>query len=188
MNRCQHCNERPIGRPRQLCWVCYYEPSIREKYAPVSEDPFAKIINAAQKVFQSHEHRIAKLESRGFLGRQTARELAEQIAECLLQNEAREKGDDVRGVVFDSDQPFTSLREAVLTKTKFSCSYPDIHVEATSRDGIHYVGNWGDPVLDDAYTVELTRFESKSKEVVLVGVWKNSTDNLEGVYLFRLNP
>ncbi len=29
---CRHCGERPICRPRRLCWICYYLPGVRERY------------------------------------------------------------------------------------------------------------------------------------------------------------
>jgi hypothetical protein len=94
----------------------------------------------------------------------------------------------MQGVVFDSDEPFNDLSEIVLTKNKFSCRYLDYHVEATSRDGVVYRGNWNHPDYDAAdCPVELTRFESKTKEVVLLGPWQNKAENYAGVYLFRLN-
>ncbi|MBX9677160.1 MAG: hypothetical protein K2X38_00255 [Gemmataceae bacterium] len=37
---CRHCNRRPVGRPRGLCWVCYYEPGVRQLYP--SESIFAR--------------------------------------------------------------------------------------------------------------------------------------------------
>ena len=29
---CQHCHQREASRPRQLCWLCYYRPGVRELY------------------------------------------------------------------------------------------------------------------------------------------------------------
>lgn len=29
---CRHCGERPITRPRNLCWSCYYDPAILARY------------------------------------------------------------------------------------------------------------------------------------------------------------
>ena len=34
---CRHCHKAPITRPRRLCWVCYYEPRIRERYPSTSK-------------------------------------------------------------------------------------------------------------------------------------------------------
>lgn len=31
---CQHCKKFSANRPRRLCWACYYNNSIRERYAP----------------------------------------------------------------------------------------------------------------------------------------------------------
>jgi len=98
----------------------------------------------------------------------------------------------MRGTVVDFDEPNCELTEATLTKNMFKCKYQqsgDVYrVEASSRDGITYKGNWGWP--DDfrnGDTLELTRFESKNKEIVLLGMWHRS-DGYEGVYLFRLYP
>lgn len=33
---CRHCNQRPVQRPRGLCWPCFYLPGVREKYQPIS--------------------------------------------------------------------------------------------------------------------------------------------------------
>lgn len=32
MNRCRHCHESPVSRPRGMCRVCYYTPGIRDLY------------------------------------------------------------------------------------------------------------------------------------------------------------
>jgi hypothetical protein len=32
---CLHCCRAPVSRPRGLCWVCFYQPRIREQYAPL---------------------------------------------------------------------------------------------------------------------------------------------------------
>lgn len=29
---CRHCGHKPAGRPRGLCWTCFYTPEIRERY------------------------------------------------------------------------------------------------------------------------------------------------------------
>ncbi len=34
---CQHCHQAPISRPRRLCWVCYYTPSVRGLYPSISK-------------------------------------------------------------------------------------------------------------------------------------------------------
>lgn len=38
---CRHCHRNPIGRPRGLCWSCYYAPGVRERY-PISQSKYAK--------------------------------------------------------------------------------------------------------------------------------------------------
>lgn len=32
MNVCRHCHGKPVGRPRGLCWTCYYAPGVRDLY------------------------------------------------------------------------------------------------------------------------------------------------------------
>ncbi len=36
---CRHCNDpdRPVNRPRGLCWACYYTPGVRESYPITSK-------------------------------------------------------------------------------------------------------------------------------------------------------
>jgi hypothetical protein len=31
---CHHCGQAKITRPRNLCWTCYYDSTIREKHSP----------------------------------------------------------------------------------------------------------------------------------------------------------
>lgn len=97
----------------------------------------------------------------------------------------------MRGIGFDFDQPYYDLGDVVLTNSRFSCTYAEkgytYRIEATSKDGVIYLGNWGHPGLVDAYTVELKRFESKDSEIVLMGQWSNAHDNQVGVWLFRLS-
>ena len=38
---CQHCGHAKAGRPRGLCWTCFYLPGVRERYA-VSDSPYAR--------------------------------------------------------------------------------------------------------------------------------------------------
>lgn len=33
---CRHCDRFPVGRPRGLCWSCYYRPGVRERYPPAA--------------------------------------------------------------------------------------------------------------------------------------------------------
>jgi hypothetical protein len=35
---CRHCCQYPIGRPRGLCWKCFYTPGVRELY-PILPNP-----------------------------------------------------------------------------------------------------------------------------------------------------
>ena len=81
----------------------------------------------------------------------------------------------VQGVVFDSDDPHLPVTDAILTDTRFVCDYrvddDMIHIEADSSDGITFRGRWGWPRLHDGRnTIELTRFESKHNEIVLLGM------------------
>jgi hypothetical protein len=98
----------------------------------------------------------------------------------------------MRGAVTDFDEPFCEASEITLTKGKFACTYLQsgyvYRIEATSQDGIVYRGYWGYPNFDPRCTVEFMRFESKTKEVVLLGTWKDGIDHNEGAYLVRLNP
>ena len=34
---CQHCQTGKVNRPRQLCWVCYYTPGVRDCYPSTSK-------------------------------------------------------------------------------------------------------------------------------------------------------
>ena len=34
---CRHCGLNPAGRPRGLCWGCYYRPGVRDLYGPLSK-------------------------------------------------------------------------------------------------------------------------------------------------------
>lgn len=34
---CQHCRRTVACRPRQLCWVCYHTPGVRELYPGTSK-------------------------------------------------------------------------------------------------------------------------------------------------------
>ena len=97
----------------------------------------------------------------------------------------------MRGVVFDSEDPHRPVNDAILTDKRFVCDYREdkavmIHIEANSSDGITYRGRWGWPLLnEDRNIVELTRFESKDMEIVMLGMWQRD-DNQEGMWLFRL--
>jgi hypothetical protein len=103
-----------------------------------------------------------------------------------------ERTPEMRGVVFDFDEPFCEANEISLTKNKFACKYLQggyvYRIEASSTDGMIYRGYWGTPDFDDDHTVEFTRFESKTKEIVLLGTWRDTIHHNEGIYLVRLNP
>jgi hypothetical protein len=34
---CRHCHQAKVGRPRGLCWCCYYAPGVRERYPSTSK-------------------------------------------------------------------------------------------------------------------------------------------------------
>lgn len=34
---CRHCQGGPANRPRGLCWVCYYQPGVRDRYPSTSK-------------------------------------------------------------------------------------------------------------------------------------------------------
>ncbi len=34
---CRNCQQAPVSRPRQLCWVCYYTPGVRDQYPGTSK-------------------------------------------------------------------------------------------------------------------------------------------------------
>jgi hypothetical protein len=100
------------------------------------------------------------------------------------------KVEKMQGAVFDFDEPYCDVTEISLTKNRFYCKYLQggyvYKIEVSSRDGITYRGNWGTPDLEDGFIVELTRFESKSKEIVLLGTWRDLINHNEGNYLVRL--
>jgi hypothetical protein len=33
---CRHCDRRPVARSRGLCWSCFYTPTVRDRYPPLS--------------------------------------------------------------------------------------------------------------------------------------------------------
>ena len=35
--KCRHCGQANINRPRGLCWGCYYNPDVRERYPSTSK-------------------------------------------------------------------------------------------------------------------------------------------------------
>lgn len=37
MKTCRHCQAARVGRPRGLCWRCYYRPDVRELYQSTSK-------------------------------------------------------------------------------------------------------------------------------------------------------
>jgi hypothetical protein len=83
---------------------------------------------------------------------------------------------------------------AILTAKKVSIDYKEssdtsIHCEATSSDGITYIGTWGYPLLDPNQAIELQRFErNKNNEVVLIGTWEDRTTQRHGVFIYCLWP
>lgn len=34
--KCRHCHAANVGRPRGLCWRCYYTPGIKKLYQPTA--------------------------------------------------------------------------------------------------------------------------------------------------------
>lgn len=38
---CRHCKTGKVNRPRGLCWVCFYQPGVRDLYS-TSESMYAK--------------------------------------------------------------------------------------------------------------------------------------------------
>jgi hypothetical protein len=36
-NKCRHCRKKRVGRPRGLCWRCYYAPGVRDMYPSTSK-------------------------------------------------------------------------------------------------------------------------------------------------------
>lgn len=58
------------------------------------------------------------------------------------------------------------------------------HLEAESKDGLFFTGQWGMPELFDFRGLELTRYQSGDK-VLFFGKWWNSNSGDEGGWLFR---
>ena len=36
-SKCRHCGGGNVNRPRGLCWTCYYEPGVRDRYPITSK-------------------------------------------------------------------------------------------------------------------------------------------------------
>jgi hypothetical protein len=62
------------------------------------------------------------------------------------------------------------------------------HLEATTTDGVTYVGHYGYPQLDDHRCVRFTLVQSASGELLFLGRWWNMADGGGGDWAFRITP
>ncbi len=62
-------------------------------------------------------------------------------------------------------------------------------LEATSTDGIHFHGNYGEDSLDELRHVEFTQIKTHAGERLFLGRWRNAhPKGEEGEWFFRLMP
>lgn len=97
-----------------------------------------------------------------------------------------------RGIAFEYLEESGPVFEAIVTETRIVIDWKEggdtLHLQATSRDGLTFEGNYGVGHLDTNYFMELRLFTSKNKEVLLVGMWHILDDDEHGRTLFVLKP
>lgn len=85
--------------------------------------------------------------------------------------------------------PKAIVQEAVITSRRISIDWNENnvqwHLEAASRDGENYSGNYGYSGENPDYEFKLTLFRNKS-EHLLVGTWHEHDSGNEGTWHFRL--
>jgi len=71
---CRHCSNRPVSRPRGLCWGCYYSPGVRDRYRVAVRygaglGNGAALADAPTPAAPGSPEKIAVIEERASLGR-----------------------------------------------------------------------------------------------------------------------
>ena len=81
------------------------------------------------------------------------------------------------------------VTDAIVTPRRISIDWEEddvkAHLDTTSRDGIHFKGNYGYPTKHSDFEFELTLFKAKH-EYLLFGTWCEHDTGDEGVWAFRL--
>jgi hypothetical protein len=83
-----------------------------------------------------------------------------------------------------------SITDAIVTPRRISIDWSEgdaeAHLDATSRDGVHFQGYYGYPEKDSDFEFELTLFKAKH-EYLLFGTWCEHDSGAEGMWVFRLS-
>lgn len=82
------------------------------------------------------------------------------------------------------------VTDAIVTPHRISIDWEEddvkAHLDTTSRDGIHFKGNYGYRTKHSDFEFELTLFKSK-QEYLLFGTWCEHDTGDEGIWVFRLH-
>jgi hypothetical protein len=71
---CRHCGRASVGRPRGLCWTCYYTPEVRNRYPIVSKRGIGLFNHRSEppakptRALPGSQEKVAVLEQRARLG------------------------------------------------------------------------------------------------------------------------
>jgi hypothetical protein len=93
----------------------------------------------------------------------------------------------------DLDEHDYEVVEAVVTSKRIAIDWIEdadkFHVVAISRDGgLSYQGNFGCPVPDNGWNMEITRFTAKNKAELLLAKWVQRDSGRGGWSIFQLWP
>jgi hypothetical protein len=95
-----------------------------------------------------------------------------------------------QGVLFDKLEETGKVKSAVLAPERVAIDWResegDFHLIATSDDGCHYRGNYGEPKPDPDLHMDLALFKASTGAVLLMGKWWNEESGDEGRVIFHL--
>lgn len=85
----------------------------------------------------------------------------------------------------------STIKDAVVTSKRISIDWvegdSEWHLDATSRDGQHFSGNYGYSQKGPDFEFDLTLYRNKS-EYLLLGTWCQHDTGDEGTWFFKLTP